>query len=137
MSQENIELVRRITEAVDRGDLDGAVTIANPPPEFEFDPSTWFPQADLLGVQRGPDGLRRVLEPFLSEFDDLHVELRELLDAGDQVFAGATVRGSGKHSGVEASMDLWGVWTFREGRAVRWQGFMDRAAALEAAGLRE
>jgi uncharacterized protein len=137
MSQENVELIRRITEAVDRGDLDGAVAIANPPPEFEFDPSTWFPQADILGVQRGPEGLRRVLEPFWSEFDDLHVELHELIDAGDQVFASATVRGRGKHSGVETSLDLWGVWTMRNGRAVRWQGYTDRAEALEAAGLRE
>jgi ketosteroid isomerase-like protein len=137
MSEENVELIRRITEAVDRGDLDGAVAIANPLPEFEFDPSTWFPQADLVGVQRGPEGLRRVLEPFWSEFDDLHVELHELIDAGDQVFASATVRGRGKHSGVETGLDLWGVWTVREGRAVRWQGFTNRAAALEAAGLGE
>jgi hypothetical protein len=40
MSEENVELIRRITEAIDRGDIDGAVAIANPPPEFEFDPST-------------------------------------------------------------------------------------------------
>jgi hypothetical protein len=53
MSQENAELVRRITEAINRGDLDGAVAIAHPPPEFEFDPSTGVPQADLLGCSGG------------------------------------------------------------------------------------
>jgi ketosteroid isomerase-like protein len=106
MSQENAELVRRITEAINRGDLDGAVAIAHPPPEFEFDPSTGVPQADLLGVQRGPEGLRRVLEPFWSEFDDLHVELHELIDAGDQVFAAATARGRGKRSaGLSDELD--------------------------------
>jgi ketosteroid isomerase-like protein len=135
MSQENVELIRRITEAIDRSDLEGAVAIANPPPEFEFDPATGVPNVDLLGVQRGPEGLRRVLEPIWSYFDDLHVELHELIDAGDQVFAAATARGRGKHSGVETSMDLWGVWTVRGGRAVRWQGYTDRTAALEAAGL--
>jgi ketosteroid isomerase-like protein len=137
MSQENVKLIRRISEAIDRGDLDGAVSIANPPPEFEFDPAPGVPQPDLLGVQRGPEGLRRVLEPFWGEFDDLHVELHEVIGAGDQVFAAATVRGRGKHSGVQTSWDLWGVWTVREGRALRWQGFTDRTAALEAAGLRE
>jgi hypothetical protein len=62
MSEENVELIRRITEAIDRGDIDGAVAIANPPPEFEFDPSTGVPAPDVLDVQRGPEGLRRVLE---------------------------------------------------------------------------
>jgi ketosteroid isomerase-like protein len=90
-----------------------------------------------MGVQRGPEGLRRVLEAVPGEFDDFHVELHELIDAGDRVFAAATARGRGKQSGVETSVDLWGVWTVREGRAVRWQGYTDRAAALEAAGLRE
>jgi ketosteroid isomerase-like protein len=32
---------------------------------------------------------------------------------------------------------LWSVWTVRDGRVVRWQGFADRDAALEAVGLRE
>jgi ketosteroid isomerase-like protein len=136
MSEENVELIRRITEAIDRGDIDGAVAIANPPPEFEFDPSTGVPAPDVLDVQRGPEGLRRVLEPLL-EFDDTHVELHELIDAGDQVFAAATVRGRGKHSGAETSWDIWGVWTVREGRAVHWQGYTDRAAALEATGIQE
>jgi hypothetical protein len=29
------------------------------------------------------------------------------------------------------------VWTFRGDRAVRWQGYTERAEALEAAGLSE
>ena len=53
------------------------------------------------------------------------------------MFAATTVRGRGKHSGVETSLELWGVWTVRGGRAVRWQGFTHRTEALEAAGLRE
>ena len=137
MSKENVELIRRFTEALDRGDLDGAVASVNPPPEFEFKASTGVPQPDLMGVQRGPEGLRRVVEALWGEFDNPRVELRELIDAGDQLFVAATVRGRGKHSGVETSWDIWGVWTVREGRAVRWQGFTERAPALEAAGLSE
>jgi ketosteroid isomerase-like protein len=65
-------------------------------------------------------------------------EIHELIDAGDRVFISATFRGRGKHSGAETSWGpLWGVWTVRDGRMVRWLGFTDRDAALEAAGLRE
>jgi ketosteroid isomerase-like protein len=92
---------------------------------------------ELAGVHRGPEGLRRVAEVFWGEFDDPHVEIHELIDAEDQVFVSATFRGRGKQSGAEVSWDLWGVWTVRDRRMVRWQGFRERDAALEAAGLRE
>jgi ketosteroid isomerase-like protein len=88
-------------------------------------------------VQRGPEGLRRTAELFWAEFDDPDVELVELIDAGDQVFISVIFRGRGRLSGAETNWDLWGVWTVRDGRLVRWQGFTDRAPALEAAGLSE
>jgi ketosteroid isomerase-like protein len=136
MSQENVELLRRITEVFNRGDLEGAIALADPPPEFEFVPSgVLIP--DLADVQRGPGGLRRVAEVFSGEFDDPHVELHELIDVGDQVFVWSTFRGRGKHSGVETAWDIFGVWTVRDGRIVRWLGFTDRDAALEAVGLSE
>ena len=136
MSEENVELVRRINEVFNRGDVEGVLALANPPPEFEFVP-TGVLMPDLSSVERGPEGLRRVLEVWSGDFDDPHAELHELIDAGDQVFASFTLQGRGKHSGAETSWDLWGVLTVREGRLVRWQGFTDRDAALEAAGLSE
>jgi ketosteroid isomerase-like protein len=136
MSEENVELLRRIFEDFNRGDIEGAIELAGTPPEFEFVPSgSLIP--DLASVQRGPDGFRRVNETFWSEFDDPHIELHELIDAGDQVFTSFTISGRGKHSGVETTWDALSVWTVRDGRIVRWLGFTDRAEALEAAGLRE
>jgi uncharacterized protein len=136
MSQANVELVRRINETFNRGDVEGAIALADPPREFEFVPSgTLIP--DLADVQRGPEGFRRLVEGFSDEFHDPHVELHEVIDAGDRVFFAATFRGRGKQSGAETSWNIWSVWTVREGRIVRWQGFTDQDEALEAAGLRE
>jgi ketosteroid isomerase-like protein len=131
MSEENIELLRRFTEALNRGDLDGAIALVDPLPEFQSVPP------GLAAVQRGPEGLRQIVEGYWSEFDDTHVELHELIDAGDQVFLSATFHGRGKRSGAETSWHAWNVWTVRDGRVVRWQGFNDRDAALGAAGLSE
>jgi ketosteroid isomerase-like protein len=137
MSQENVELIQRINEAFNRGDFEPMFALADPPPEFEYVPSLAF-GPDLVGVQRGREGFRRVVEGFWDEFDDSHIELHEVIDAGDQVFISATFRRRGKHSGAETSWGpLWAVWVVRDGRVVRWQGFADRDAALEAAGLRE
>jgi ketosteroid isomerase-like protein len=137
MSQENVELVRRINEAFNRGDFEPMFELANPPPEFEYVPNMEV-GPDIVGVQRGREGFRRVVEGFWDEFDDPHIELDELIDGGDQVFISASFRGRGKQSGAEMSWGpLWAVWTVRDGSVVRWQGFTDRDAALEAAGLRE
>ena len=136
MSQENVELVGRMYEALNRGDVEGALALADPPPEFEFVPSgVLIP--DLSGIQRGPEGLRRLMEAFFSEFDALHAEVHELVDAGDQVFSSFTLQGRGKQSGVETTFDGWLVWTVRDGRIARLLGFTDRDPALEAAGLSE
>jgi ketosteroid isomerase-like protein len=136
MSQENVELLLRITEMFNRGDFEQVFALADAPPEFEFVPSgVLIP--DLADVQRGPEGLRRLAEVFFGEFDDAHFEVHELADAGDRVFASSTFRGRGKQSGVETSWDVWTVTTVLDGRVVRLQGFTDRDAALEAVGLRE
>jgi ketosteroid isomerase-like protein len=139
MSQENVEQLRRAGEAFNRGDIEGALAIIDPPPEFEFVPAGVFIApgiGDVHGVQHGPEELRRGLE-FWDQFDEPRFDVHELIDAGDQVVAWATLRGRGKQSGAEVGWDVWAVWTVREGRFVRWETFPDRHAALEAAGLEE
>jgi len=136
MSQENVEVVHRLFESINRGDIEGAVALADPPPDFEFVPSgVLIP--DLSGVQRGSEGFRRLTDAFFGEFDALHADVHELIDAGDQVFSAFTLRGRGKQSGVETSFNGWLVWTVRDCKIARLLGFTDRAPALEAAGLSE
>jgi ketosteroid isomerase-like protein len=134
MSEENFEIVRQSLEAFNKGDVEGAFAdiIA---PEFEYIPTGKVPGAE--GVYRGPEGWRRFLEFFWSEFDQVRVEIRDLVASGDQVVAAQTFRGRGKQSGVETSWDLWQVWTFRDGKVVRGQGFTTEAEALKAARLSE
>jgi hypothetical protein len=43
----------------------------------------------------------------------------------------------GQASGAEVETSAWDVVTFREGRILREQWFLDHAEALEAAGLEE
>jgi ketosteroid isomerase-like protein len=133
MSQENVETVRRAINAFNHGDLDVWVSVLAP--EFVYTPSGAV--VGIGGTYRGADGFKRFLESFWDEFDEPVVELGELLDEGDHVLAAVTFRGRGKHSGVATSWDLWQLWTLRDGKAVRGQGFTDKTEALEAAGLRE
>ena len=133
MSQENVEIVRRATEAFNAGDVEGS--IAHLAPEFEYVATGTIPGAE--GVYRGPEGWRRFLELFWGEFDDARIEIRDLVASDDHVVAPQTFRGRGRQSGAETSWDLWLVWTLRDGKVVRGQGFTTESEALEAAGLSE
>ena len=133
MSQDNVEIVRRGYEAFNRGDIDGVVGFLAP--DFEYLASGLVP--GVGGVYRGAEGLRGFMETFWAEFDDPRVEIHELIDAGDQVFASTILRGHGKQSGAETSWSVCQVWTLRDGTAVRGQGFPSRDEALEAVGLAE
>jgi uncharacterized protein len=132
MSKNNVEILRRAFEAFGRGDLDAAV--ADIAPECEYLPTGAFP--DRTSVVRGPEGYKQNVAWLRDEFDDAYLAVHELTDAGDRVLASVTLGGRGKRSGVEASWDLWQVWTFRDGKAIRGEGFTTRDEALEAAGLR-
>ena len=133
MSQENVEAIRRAFDAVDRGDLDAVA--AELAPEFEYVATGTV--VGIRGMYRGVQGFREFLEWFWEEFDEPKVEIRRLSDAGDDVLTWATFRGRGAQSGVETSLDLWHVWTLRDGKAMRGRAFRNREEALEAAGLRE
>jgi uncharacterized protein len=129
MSDENVELVRRAFEAFDRGDSEGVVS--DFAPDCEYFATGAIP--GVTGVFRGPDGYRRFLEAFVGEFDDLQVEPQEFIEAGDQVLVSVALRGRGQRSRVETSWRISQLWTVRDGKIVRGQGFTSRDEALGAA----
>jgi len=134
MAQENVEIVRQAVEAFNRRDFDGMfASVARP--DFEYTASGLIPGEQ--GVYRGLREFSRLSERVFGEFDDLHAEIDDLIDAGDRVLLGLTTRGRGRKSGAETSWRYYQVWTIRDGRVLRGQGFLDRDEALQAAGLRE
>ena len=133
MSQENVEMVRRAYEAYSRGDIDGAVS--DLAPDCRYTAAGTIP--DRTGVFHGREGYKEFIGWLRSEFDDAQAEIDELIDAGDTMVVGSTLRGRGKQSGAEAKFTFWQTWTVQDGKFVRGQGFASREEALEAAGLSE
>jgi ketosteroid isomerase-like protein len=134
MSQENVDLVRRIYSLLDQGD-EAVWNLA--PPGFVLDFSRRRIDPVLL---RGRDQVRAWADREGEVWDGGHTrwQPKEVIDAGDKVLAFILTGGRGKGSGVEVEAYVWNVWTFRDGKPVEWTYFgEDRAAALEAAGLSE
>jgi ketosteroid isomerase-like protein len=132
MSRENVEVVRAIYDAYDRGDYEAAFEY------FHMD-IEWFesPETPGAGVYRGHEGVRESLGRWIGAWDDYHFELRELTNVGDCVLAEGWQRGRGRGSGVEVSEEIFTVWTLQARKVVRVAWFRTRAGALEAVGLAE
>src|SRR5262245_15318158 len=132
MSEENVEIIRDAYKRWNRGDFGWATLVA---PEFEYDAGAAL--VGLGGGYQGLEGFMRFLDQFWGQFDEPHAEPQEFIETGDSVLAVITFQGRGKQSGVEVKMEVFQLWTFRNGKVVRGQGFFDRAEAVEAAGLPE
>jgi len=137
MSQENLEIVRQVYDAVAR--RDNAAAFAPYDPGVELDVSRGS-LGELLGgnVYRGHEGLRNMFRELYEAWEELELRLEELIDAGgEHVVAVVTTRGCGRASGVEIEQKQGSAWTIRDGKVVRVVWFSTREEALEAVGLRE
>ena len=71
-------------------------------------------------------------------WEDWRVEVDRFIDAGgDRVVVMTHERGRNQASGMELDALHAELYTVRDSQIVRWQGFSDRAEALEAAGLED
>jgi ketosteroid isomerase-like protein len=129
MSRENVEIVRRCCEAFDAGDYEAALEALAPDVEYDL---SHFPDG---GVYLGREGVREAFRIWMGTWDDYRQERDELLDAGDQVIVPTREYGRGKGSGMALERRTFGVWTVRDGSAVRIRFYSTMADALEAVGL--
>jgi ketosteroid isomerase-like protein len=136
MSQENVEVVRRIYDAAARRDDET-------PFEFYAEDIVWDLSnsgRSLLSPQPiyyGHDGVRQAWRDGLSVFDEVDYELEELVDAGDRVLAVIHEQEIGRASGAPVEAAHLAVWTLADGKVTQLQVFDDRHQALKAAGLSE
>ena len=133
MSQENVEIVRRLSELLERRDWRGMTDLVDPNVELHGTVGG-LEEGKIL---RGPSQISQAFETEDNEVWDEHrIEPQELIDAGDRVVVLQREYQRSK-SGAELVIDTATIVDVRDGRIVRMQGYMDRAAALRAAGLSE
>lgn len=130
MSSDNVAIVRRYIEAFNRRDFDPLIADTDPAVEL----SEW-PEAPGAQTYRGPEGLRQAFEKWFESWEWMHLDIIELIDAGDHVLVGLDQRARGSGSGVEVEIKSHNVYSFRDGMVTRVQLFIDREPALAAAGL--
>ena len=132
MSQENVEVARRLHRAFNERDRDALAEVFDPDVE-------WIPiLAKLEGASfRGPEEVNRWLDELDRDWAEFVTDPEEFRDLGDVVLILGTWHARARHSGLV--LDAPGAWVarVRNGRIVRQETFTERAQALEAVGLSE
>src|SRR5215218_5414429 len=125
--QAGIELVSRIIEALNRGDLDGM--LAEMDADFEWTPLEASPVAQAY---RGHEQVRRYVEDWLGTFESVRLELEDPTEVGDRVVVVVNGRGRGRASGVELDNRFCQVWMVRAGKALTMEEHASREEGLAA-----
>lgn len=133
MSQENVQLVRRIYEEELIGRDPGRfLELATPDVEYINPPEAVDP-----GIRSGPEEVARALRNLSESFDSIRHEVKELFDCGDTVVAAISFHTRPRGSQSEIVQEEAHTWTLRDGKVARFEWGRDLDAALEAAGAPE
>jgi ketosteroid isomerase-like protein len=132
MSEENVEIVRRGIEALNRRDVSAARAVWRSDAEIDWSRS----KGPLKGVYRGRGEVASFQNEFWSTFEKVEVEAHGFTQAGSDVVVPNTAHMRGRE-GVEVIARSTFVFTVENGQITRLRMFQGRAEALQAVGLRE
>ena len=136
MSEENVEIVRRVFAATSR--RDAAAVSALYDADVEWDDSGSPPgEVQSGGANHGYETLHAWFREWHEVWKDFTYDVEELIDAGEHVISVVAMRGRGRASGLKVEWPQYAVWTVRDAKVVRARWFRTRDEALEAVALRE
>jgi ketosteroid isomerase-like protein len=132
MSEENVEIVRRNTDAFSRGDFDGFME--DWAPEAVVD---WSNSRGLdAGVYRGHVEVRAFAQRFREAFEEIPIELvDDPVEVKDGLVLAENVAYLRGRDGVQVQARSAWLVTFRDGQQTSLTLYQTKQGALKAAGL--
>ena len=129
MSQENVEIVKKAYRRLGERGVDSFL-------DFIHEDVEYLP-VEESGAIHGHEALRRYFVRWMEPWEEFHIRPMEFRESNEDVFIAFAMNGRGRGSGVEVAREGFQIWHFRDGRGARIEEYVDRAEALEAAGLSE
>jgi ketosteroid isomerase-like protein len=133
MSQEDTEVIGRMYEAWNRGDMAALADVFDP--EVEVRPALGTFLAST--VYRGHEGVAEWYAETYEPWAELRAEPQRFVDANGRTVVVVRLHARVAGGQVDVDAEIAHVVTIRDGRIVRLDGFDEPSAALKAAGLQE
>ena len=133
MSQENVEIIRRMLDAWNRQDIEVILALTDPEAQYVNAPTAVEP-----GTRRGHDEIVAVMRKQWESLTAAVQEIDRFHDRGDEIITVGRVSRTMPGSDARISNPLLMSWRFRDGRLVRLEQLgagPDFPDALKAAGL--
>jgi ketosteroid isomerase-like protein len=122
MSEENVEIVRRVYDAWARGDFSPVDDFA---PDIDFEMVDWPHQTRVTGI----DAMWETWRSTLNAWVDFRSIADEITGFGDRVLVMNRIVGRGRESGADVSAETATVFTLEARKVVRMALYWDRDAA--------
>jgi ketosteroid isomerase-like protein len=119
--------IQRLFELFNEGRIDDGRELLDP--EIE-----WLEPPETIGrnVVTGPDAALAALNNWNEQFDSLRAETTELREEDNRVLHAMQQFARARGSEIEIAGELYMVWWFREGKAVRMEMYNTREQAEAA-----
>ena len=120
-AKSNVELVQRVYDAFNEGDID------TPMATMAEDIKWIEPEGDIYGgTYHGPEEvLENVFTPCLEDFEDFQVDTDEFIDGGDTIVVLGTFNGMHRTSGKPLAVPFAHVCELENGRMTRFIDYLD------------
>ena len=133
VSQENVDLARRAWELASQGADDEVALYLAPDVEWHHNIGLGTP---MEGIYHGREEVLAFFGALRESFGTLKFEATEVRElSSGEVLSFGHLYAEGRGSGASATTSFGAVTEIRNGLAVRLRFWMDRDAALEAAGV--
>jgi ketosteroid isomerase-like protein len=129
VSQENVEIVRRMYDALNQGDWDAMFRDTSP----DFEMTTQ--RGPNAGTVRRREGVEGFLKDYIAAFDRVAWEPNEFIESGEHVVVLLTTRSRPRGGSVDVVTRNGHLWMIRDATILSVKTFPDPKKALEAAGL--
>jgi ketosteroid isomerase-like protein len=133
VSEQNVDLLRRVIDAYNPRDIDALIACCDP--QIELHPAFAGPVSGA--IYHGHDELRTWHRDSEDAWEELRGEPEAYFDLGDQTLAFWMLHGQGRQSGAEVAMPSAVVARSRDGLVVYLKGYADRPEALRDLGVAE
>jgi len=122
------DLIHELTGKWNAGEVDSVFELYTEDAEIRTGPH-WPEQS----TYRGREAIRESSAEWASMWDNLQIEVDSLDEYGDKMVVTGAWRMRGAASGIDGSMPIFIVFTFRDGKIAALEWFADHDTAVAAA----